>query len=65
MQGQVHFGQPRLQQTQLNACNRFDVLGIWRERGTNVSGKVMPGGHTFQYESPRETLAELRAFLAA
>jgi haloacetate dehalogenase len=46
-------------------ARRFDVLGIWRERGTNVTGKVIPGGHSFHYTNPRETLVELRAFLAA
>jgi haloacetate dehalogenase len=41
----------------------YDVLGIWRERAANVSGKLMPGGHSFHETHPAETLAELRAFL--
>jgi haloacetate dehalogenase len=42
----------------------YDVLGIWRERGTNVTGKAMPGGHSFHETHPDETLAELLPFLA-
>jgi haloacetate dehalogenase len=42
----------------------YDVLGIWRERGTNVTGKAMPGGHSFHETHPTETLAELLPFLA-
>lgn len=41
----------------------YDVLGIWRERGTNVTGKAMPGGHNMQEGAPEEVLAELQAFL--
>ncbi|MBN1237584.1 MAG: alpha/beta hydrolase [Gammaproteobacteria bacterium] len=43
----------------------YDVLAIWRERGTNVTGKAMPGGHNMQEGAPDEVLAELRAFLRA
>ncbi|HEX7081523.1 MAG TPA: alpha/beta hydrolase [Gammaproteobacteria bacterium] len=43
----------------------YDVLGIWREEGTNVTGKAMPGGHSFHESHPQETLAELLPFLAA
>jgi haloacetate dehalogenase len=46
------------------AVRRYDVLGIWRERAANVSGKQMAGGHSFQESHPQETVAELRAFLA-
>ncbi len=28
-----------------------------------LSGKLMPGGHSFQESHPQETVAELRAFL--
>jgi len=42
----------------------YDVLGIWKERGTNVTGAPMPGGHTFQETHPQETLAQLLPFLA-
>jgi haloacetate dehalogenase len=42
----------------------YDVLGIWKERGTQVTGAAMPGGHAFQEDHPQETLAELIPFLA-
>lgn len=42
----------------------YDVLATWRMRGTNVTGKAMPGGHTFHETHPDETLAELLPFLA-
>jgi haloacetate dehalogenase len=41
----------------------YDVLSIWKERGTNVSGKGMPGGHNMQEGAPAAVLAELQAFL--
>jgi haloacetate dehalogenase len=40
-----------------------DVLAIWKEEGTNVSGKAVNGGHNLQESAPKETLAELQAFL--
>jgi len=43
----------------------YDVLAIWRERGRNVTGKPMPGGHNMQEGAPDELLAELRSFLRA
>jgi len=43
----------------------YDVLAIWRERGRNVTGKGMPGGHNMQEGAPDEVLAELRSFLRA
>jgi haloacetate dehalogenase len=43
----------------------YDVLAIWRERGRNVTGKGMPGGHNMQEGAPDELLAELRSFLRA
>jgi haloacetate dehalogenase len=43
----------------------YDVMAIWRERGRNVTGKGMPGGHNMQEGAPAEVLAELRAFLRA
>jgi haloacetate dehalogenase len=42
----------------------YDVLGIWKERGTQVTGAAMPGGHSFQETHPHETLAQLLPFLA-
>jgi haloacetate dehalogenase len=43
----------------------YDVLAIWRERGRQVTGKGMPGGHNMQEGAPAEVIAELRAFLSA
>ncbi|HJR71345.1 MAG TPA: alpha/beta hydrolase [Gammaproteobacteria bacterium] len=43
----------------------YDVLAIWRERGREVTGKGMPGGHNMQEGAPAEVLAELRTFLLA
>ncbi len=43
----------------------YDVLAIWKERGVNVSGKGLPGGHNLQEDVPAEVLAELRPFLKA
>jgi len=43
--------------------NLYDVLSIWKERGGNVTGKGMPGGHNMQEGAPKEVLAELQAFL--
>jgi haloacetate dehalogenase len=43
----------------------YDVMPIWRERGANVSGKGLPGGHNLQEELPEQVLAELRSFLKA
>ena len=41
----------------------YDVLAIWKERGVNVSGKGLGGGHNLQEDVPDEVLAELRPFL--
>jgi haloacetate dehalogenase len=43
----------------------YDVASTWRERASNVAGKVLPGGHFLPEESPEETLAALSGFLAA
>jgi haloacetate dehalogenase len=43
--------------------NLYDVLSIWKERGVNVTGKGMPGGHNMQEGAPAPVLAELQAFL--
>jgi haloacetate dehalogenase len=44
---------------------KYDVLAIWRERATQVSGKALPSGHWLTEEVPDETLAEVKRFLAA
>ena len=41
----------------------FDVLAIWKERGTKVTGKVLSGGHNLQEDVPNEVLTEVQAFL--
>ena len=42
----------------------YDVLGVWKERGNQVTGKGLPAGHNLQEDAPAEVLAELRAFLS-
>ena len=44
-------------------ANLYDVLAIWKERGTKVTGKGMPGGHNMQEGAPAQVLAELQSFL--
>jgi haloacetate dehalogenase len=41
----------------------YDVLAIWKERGTTVTGKGLAAGHNLQEDAPAEVLTELRAFL--
>ncbi len=41
----------------------YDVMKIWREHATNVTGKALPAGHFLPEEVPDETLAALQAFL--
>jgi haloacetate dehalogenase len=41
----------------------YDVLAIWKERGVNVTGRGLPGGHNLQEQIPADVLAELRPFL--
>ena len=45
----------------------YDVLAVWRTRGTKVTGKGLPGGHNLQEEEPvwNQVLAELTVFLKA
>lgn len=40
----------------------FDVLALWRERATNVSGHALPCGHYIAEEAPELLLAEALAF---
>jgi haloacetate dehalogenase len=37
----------------------YDVLKIWQERGTKVSGRSLPGGHNLQEDVPDMVLAEI------
>jgi haloacetate dehalogenase len=41
----------------------YDVLGVWKERGTQVTGKGLPAGHNLQEDAPADVLAELRRWL--
>jgi haloacetate dehalogenase len=41
----------------------YDVLGIWKDEGVNVTGKGLPGNHSLQESAPMETLAEIQQFL--
>ncbi|MBN4095980.1 alpha/beta hydrolase [Methylobacterium sp. OT2] len=41
----------------------YDVLGTWREKASDVSGRALDCGHTLQEERPNEVLAELARFL--
>jgi haloacetate dehalogenase len=41
----------------------FDVLAIWKQKGANVAGRGLPGGHNLQEEIPGQVLGELRPFL--
>lgn len=42
-----------------------DVLATWRARALHVTGRALPNGHYLPEESPEETLAEIKTFLAA
>lgn len=41
----------------------YDVLGTWREKATDVTGRALDCGHTLQEERPGEVFSELSAFL--
>jgi len=41
----------------------YDVLAIWKERGTKVTGKGLPGGHNLMIDVPDQVVAEVRALL--
>ena len=41
----------------------FDVLGLWRERADDVTGRSIDCGHYLAEEAPADTLAALQAFL--
>ena len=43
----------------------YDVLAIWKERGSNVTGKGLPGGHNLQEDVPDQVFAEVTALLKA
>jgi len=41
----------------------YDVLGTWKERGTNVSGRPIASGHFLAEEKPDDVARELAQFL--
>lgn len=41
----------------------YDVLEVWREKATDVSGRALDCGHNLQEERPDDVLAELGRFL--
>jgi len=41
----------------------YDVLAIWKERGTKVTGKGLPGGHNLMIDTPQQVVDEVRAFM--
>jgi len=41
----------------------YDVISIWKERASKVTGKGLSGGHNLQEDVPDQVYAELRAFL--
>ncbi len=41
----------------------YDVLAIWKERGTKVTGRSLPGGHNLMIDVPDQVIAETRAML--
>ena len=42
----------------------YDVLAIWRDWASDVTGRALECGHYVAEERPEETLAELHAFLS-
>jgi len=40
----------------------YDVLAIWRERASNVTGKALPAGHNLQEDVPDLVVEEIRGF---
>ena len=42
----------------------YDVLKIWKDRGTQVTGTALTGGHNLQEGNPSGVLAQLLPFLA-
>jgi haloacetate dehalogenase len=43
----------------------FDVLGLWRERAQEVSGRALPCGHYIAEEAPGELFAEAHNFFSS
>jgi haloacetate dehalogenase len=43
----------------------YDVMSIWRERATSVSGRALPGGHNLQEDVPELVEQEIRSLIRA
>ena len=43
----------------------YDVMKIWNERGTKVSGRPLPGGHNLQEDVPDMVLDEILTLIKA
>ncbi len=41
----------------------YDVLGIWKNYGTRVTGRGLPGGHNLQEDVPDMIVAEIESLL--
>jgi haloacetate dehalogenase len=41
----------------------YDVLGIWKEHGSKVTGRPLPGGHNLQEDVPDLVLEEIQGLL--
>jgi len=41
----------------------YDVLAIWKERGTKVTGKGLPGGHNLMIDTPQQVVDEVTALI--
>jgi haloacetate dehalogenase len=41
----------------------YDVLGIWKEHGTKVTGRPLPGGHNLQEDVPDMVFEEIQGLL--
>jgi haloacetate dehalogenase len=39
---------------------RYDVMGIWRDRAANATGRALPGGHNLQEDVPEMVEQEIR-----
>ncbi len=43
---------------------RYDVLGIWRKRASNVEGHSLPGGHWLPEQVPDLVYEEVTKFIS-
>jgi haloacetate dehalogenase len=41
----------------------YDVLGIWKDYGTKVTGRPLPGGHNLQEDVPDMVVEEIQALV--